>query len=182
MYGVELHKAKVTTRHCQRHVCLNAICFQDNTGKDIQIGVTHIGLVVFQNNIKINTFSWSKIMKISFKRKQFFIQLRREPVRKIQTSIVKMVALIGFVFSPNPTILYQGLIWRHIVHRKRCGKLVQNTTPSSGCIRRNRGESFRFLWVPSLRIPEERNFRLFPISSRKLGWKRSLSDLPASKL
>lgn len=62
MYGVELHKAK------------------DNTNRDIQLGVTHIGLVVFHNNTKINTFSWSKIMKISFKRKQFFIQLRRELV------------------------------------------------------------------------------------------------------
>ncbi|XP_018569076.1 tyrosine-protein phosphatase non-receptor type 4 isoform X2 [Anoplophora glabripennis] len=60
MYGVELHKAK------------------DNANKELQLGVTHIGLVVFQNNIRINVFSWSKIMKISFKRKQFFIQLRRE--------------------------------------------------------------------------------------------------------
>lgn len=62
MYGVELHKAL------------------DNTNREIQLGVTHLGLVVFQNNIKINTFSWSKIMKISFKRKQFFIQLIRELV------------------------------------------------------------------------------------------------------
>lgn len=37
-----------------------------------------MGLVVFQNQVKINTFSWSKIVKISFKRKQFFIQLKRE--------------------------------------------------------------------------------------------------------
>lgn len=57
---------------------------QDNTNKNIQLGVTHIGLVVFHNNIKINTFSWAKIMKISFKRKQFFIQLRREPVSVLQ--------------------------------------------------------------------------------------------------
>lgn len=71
MYGVELHKAK------------------DNTNKNIQLGVTHIGLVVFHNNIKINTFSWSKIMKISFKRKQFFIQLRREPSEDYDT-------LLGF--------------------------------------------------------------------------------------
>lgn len=53
---------------------------QDSTNKEIQLGVTSIGLVVFQNGIKINVFSWSKIVKISFKRKQFFIQLRREQV------------------------------------------------------------------------------------------------------
>ncbi|KAJ8983663.1 hypothetical protein NQ317_019583 [Molorchus minor] len=71
MYGVELHKAK------------------DNTNRDIQLGVTHLGLVIFQNNIRINIFSWAKIMKISFKRKQFFIQLRREPSENYDT-------LLGF--------------------------------------------------------------------------------------
>lgn len=63
MYGVDLHKAT------------------DSTGKEIQLGVTSVGLVVFQNNVRINVFSWSKMVKISFKRKEFFIQLRREPVR-----------------------------------------------------------------------------------------------------
>ena len=47
------------------------------------------GLVVFQNAIKINTFSWSKIVKISFKRKQFFIQLRKELTESYDT-------LLGF--------------------------------------------------------------------------------------
>nr|CAD7571593.1 unnamed protein product [Timema californicum] len=60
MYGVDLHRAR------------------DSTNKEIQLGVTSVGLVVFQNNMRINTFSWSKIVKISFKRKQFFIQIRRE--------------------------------------------------------------------------------------------------------
>lgn len=67
MYGVELHRAK------------------DNTDKDLLLGVTANGLVVFQSNIRINTFSWSKIMKISFKRKHFFIQLRREPSENYDT-------------------------------------------------------------------------------------------------
>ncbi|MCL4125534.1 UNVERIFIED_CONTAM: hypothetical protein GTU68_019628 [Idotea baltica] len=30
----------------------------------------------------MNTFSWAKIIKVSFKRKQFFLQLRREVVSK----------------------------------------------------------------------------------------------------
>ncbi|XP_069157851.1 tyrosine-protein phosphatase non-receptor type 4 isoform X6 [Procambarus clarkii] len=60
LYGVDLHKVR------------------DSTNREIHLGVTAIGLVVFQNAIKINTFSWAKIVKISFKRKQFFIQLRRE--------------------------------------------------------------------------------------------------------
>ena len=71
MYGISLHQGK------------------DSGGKDIQLGVTSIGLVVFQNQLKINTFSWSKIVKISFKRKQFFIQLRKELTETYDT-------LLGF--------------------------------------------------------------------------------------
>ncbi|CAG4940721.1 unnamed protein product [Parnassius apollo] len=66
-YGVDSHPAK------------------DYNGKDIFIGVTSIGIVVFQNNIRVNTFSWSKIVKISFKKKQFFIQLKREPSESYDT-------------------------------------------------------------------------------------------------
>nr|CAD7588957.1 unnamed protein product [Timema genevievae] len=71
MYGVDLHRAR------------------DSTNKEIQLGVTSVGLVVFQNNMRINTFSWSKIVKISFKRKQFFIQIRREVSESYDT-------LLGF--------------------------------------------------------------------------------------
>ena len=59
---------------------------QDQSDTQIQLGVTSSGLVVFQNNVRINTFSWSKIVKISFKRKQFFIQLRKDAVRHTLTS------------------------------------------------------------------------------------------------
>lgn len=54
--------------------------FQDSNGKDLQLGVSAVGLLVFQNGLRTNTFSWSKMVKVSFKRKDFFIQLRREPV------------------------------------------------------------------------------------------------------
>lgn len=71
MYGIALHPGK------------------DSQGRVIQLGVTCIGLVVFQNSLKMNTFSWSKIVKISFKRKQFFIQLRKEMSESYDT-------LLGF--------------------------------------------------------------------------------------
>jgi hypothetical protein len=51
--------------------------------------VTSNGLVVFQANVKVNTFSWSKIVKISFKRKQFFIQLRKESLETYDTLLGK---------------------------------------------------------------------------------------------
>ncbi|KAK2709814.1 hypothetical protein QYM36_013479, partial [Artemia franciscana] len=59
-YGMDIHGAK------------------DSSGRDLQIGVLSTGIIVFQDMKKINTFSWTKIVKISFKRKQFFLQLRRE--------------------------------------------------------------------------------------------------------
>jgi tyrosine-protein phosphatase non-receptor type 4 len=62
MYGIDFHKAT------------------DSGGKELNVGVSSIGLLVYQNGIRINTFSWSKMVKVSFKRKDFFIQLRREPV------------------------------------------------------------------------------------------------------
>uniref|UniRef100_A0A1B6L6W2 protein-tyrosine-phosphatase n=1 Tax=Graphocephala atropunctata TaxID=36148 RepID=A0A1B6L6W2_9HEMI len=71
MYGVDLHRAR------------------DVGGKELQLGVTAVGLVVFQNSVRINVFSWGKIVKISFKRKQFFIQLRREQSENYDT-------LLGF--------------------------------------------------------------------------------------
>ncbi|XP_015681201.1 tyrosine-protein phosphatase non-receptor type 4 isoform X2 [Protobothrops mucrosquamatus] len=42
------------------------------------IGVMSGGILIYKNRVRINTFPWLKIIKISFKCKQFFIQLRKE--------------------------------------------------------------------------------------------------------
>lgn len=34
------------------------IVLQDQSQLEIQLGVTSVGLVVFQDNLRINTFSW----------------------------------------------------------------------------------------------------------------------------
>ncbi|XP_051924543.1 FERM domain-containing protein 7 [Hippocampus zosterae] len=47
----------------------------DGEGARINLAVTHSGVLVFQGNAKINTFSWAKIRKLSFKRKHFLIKL-----------------------------------------------------------------------------------------------------------
>ncbi len=41
----------------------------------MNLAVAHLGVLVFQNFSKINTFSWAKIRKLSFKRKKFLIKL-----------------------------------------------------------------------------------------------------------
>lgn len=51
---------------------------KDNEGAPLNLAVAHMGIVVFQNTTKINTFSWAKIRKISFKRKRFLIKLHHD--------------------------------------------------------------------------------------------------------
>lgn len=60
MYGIRLHAAK------------------DHEGVPLHLAVAHLGILVFQNFTKINTFNWAKIRKLSFKRKKFLIKLHPE--------------------------------------------------------------------------------------------------------
>lgn len=108
MYGVDLHKAI------------------DSTGKEINLGVTSVGLVVFQNNVRMNVFSWSKMVKISFKRKEFFIQLRREPVSCNALHKRWKINSLILVFSPKRMIRYLDLAWVRIKTQKLCGNHVSN--------------------------------------------------------
>uniref|UniRef100_A0A8C6P8D1 Tyrosine-protein phosphatase n=1 Tax=Nothobranchius furzeri TaxID=105023 RepID=A0A8C6P8D1_NOTFU len=71
LYGVELHYAR------------------DQSNTEILIGVMSAGIVIYKNRVRINYFPWLKIVKISFKCKQFFIQLRREAADTRET-------LLGF--------------------------------------------------------------------------------------
>lgn len=84
----------------------------DSSGKDIMLGVSSIGLLVYQNNLRINTFSWSKMTKVSFKRKEFFIQLRREPSESYDT-------LLGFNMTSHKRakILWQSCVEHHSFFR-----------------------------------------------------------------
>lgn len=58
---------------------------KDSTGKDIDLGVTSCGMIVYQMDHIVNEFSWAKMLKISFKRRTFFIELKRELVSKTQS-------------------------------------------------------------------------------------------------
>ncbi|XP_060651062.1 FERM, ARHGEF and pleckstrin domain-containing protein 1 isoform X5 [Drosophila nasuta] len=60
LYGMKMHPAK------------------DVEGVPLNLAVAHMGLTVFQNITRINTFSWAKIRKISFKRKRFLVKLHPE--------------------------------------------------------------------------------------------------------
>jgi FERM, RhoGEF and pleckstrin domain protein 2 len=51
---------------------------KDHEGVPLNLAVAHMGLAVFQGITRINTFSWAKIRKISFKRKKLLIKLHPE--------------------------------------------------------------------------------------------------------
>uniref|UniRef100_A0A8D3DHH1 FERM, ARHGEF and pleckstrin domain-containing protein 2 n=1 Tax=Scophthalmus maximus TaxID=52904 RepID=A0A8D3DHH1_SCOMX len=74
MYGVRFHPAA------------------DREGTKINLAVAHMGLQVFQGNTKINTFNWSKIRKLSFKRKRFLIKLHPEVHGPHQDTLEFMMA------------------------------------------------------------------------------------------
>lgn len=51
---------------------------KDHENVLLNLAVSHSGIHVFQGLTKINTFSWAKIRKLSFKRKRFLIKLHPE--------------------------------------------------------------------------------------------------------
>ncbi|XP_058965741.2 FERM, ARHGEF and pleckstrin domain-containing protein 2 isoform X1 [Pocillopora verrucosa] len=60
MYGMILYPAK------------------DKDDVELYLAAAHMGVCVFQNGAKINTFSWAKIRKLSFKRRRFLLKLHPE--------------------------------------------------------------------------------------------------------
>ncbi|XP_017158624.1 band 4.1-like protein 3a isoform X12 [Poecilia reticulata] len=72
MYGVDLHHAKMTG---SRFDCLSAQS-EDSEGVAIMLGVCNSGLLVYRDRLRINRFSWPKILKISYKRNNFYIKIR----------------------------------------------------------------------------------------------------------
>lgn len=69
MYGVELHPAK------------------DSSGFDIMMGVCASGLLVYREKLRINRFAWPKILKISYKRNNFYIKIRPGEFEQFESTI-----------------------------------------------------------------------------------------------
>ncbi|XP_069708006.1 band 4.1-like protein 2 isoform X7 [Phaenicophaeus curvirostris] len=69
MYGVDLHHAK------------------DSEGVDIMLGVCANGLLIYKDRLRINRFAWPKILKISYKRSNFYIKVRPAEVKQFESTI-----------------------------------------------------------------------------------------------
>lgn len=56
---------------------LLSLCLpQDSEGIDIMLGVCANGLLIYRDRLRINRFAWPKILKISYKRSNFYIKIR----------------------------------------------------------------------------------------------------------
>uniref|UniRef100_A0A3Q0SGI1 FERM domain-containing protein n=1 Tax=Amphilophus citrinellus TaxID=61819 RepID=A0A3Q0SGI1_AMPCI len=77
MYGVDLHHAK------------------DSEGVDIMLGVCANGLLVYKDRLRINRFAWPKILKISYKRNNFYIKIRPGEV-SIKHLRIQFESTVGF--------------------------------------------------------------------------------------
>lgn len=62
-------------------VCLCVCCSQDSEGVEIMLGVCASGLLIYRDRLRINRFAWPKILKISYKRNNFYIKIRPGEVR-----------------------------------------------------------------------------------------------------
>ncbi|XP_058611339.1 band 4.1-like protein 2 isoform X10 [Onychostoma macrolepis] len=69
MYGVDLHHAK------------------DSEGVDIMLGVCANGLLIYKDRLRINRFAWPKILKISYKRSNFYIKIRPGESEQFESTV-----------------------------------------------------------------------------------------------
>lgn len=69
MYGVDLHQAR------------------DSEGVEIMLGVCASGLLVYRDRLRINRFAWPKILKISYKRNNFYIKIRPGEFEQFESTI-----------------------------------------------------------------------------------------------
>ncbi|XP_049421439.1 protein 4.1-like isoform X10 [Epinephelus fuscoguttatus] len=84
MYGVDLHHAKMVG---SRFDCLSSAKSEDSEGVAIMLGVCSSGLLVYRDRLRINRFSWPKILKISYKRNNFYIKIRPGEFDQFESTI-----------------------------------------------------------------------------------------------
>lgn len=59
----------------------NPMVGQDSEGVEIMLGVCSSGLLIYRDRLRINRFAWPKVLKISYKRNNFYIKIRPGEVR-----------------------------------------------------------------------------------------------------
>ncbi|KAJ0062275.1 hypothetical protein NL108_002602, partial [Boleophthalmus pectinirostris] len=117
MYGIRLHPAK------------------DREGTKLNLSVAHTGVLVFQGYLKINAFNWSRIRKLSFKRKRFLIKLRADPAQNAHHDTLE------FAMASRDCC---KIFWKICVEYHAFFRLFEEPKPKPKPILFTRGSSFRF--------------------------------------
>uniref|UniRef100_A0A671R2X6 Band 4.1-like protein 1 n=1 Tax=Sinocyclocheilus anshuiensis TaxID=1608454 RepID=A0A671R2X6_9TELE len=114
MYGVDLHHAK------------------DSEGIDIMLGICANGLLIYRDRLRINRFAWPKILKISYKRSNFYIKIRPGEYEQFESTI-------GFKLSNH-----RGAkrLWKVCIEHHTFFRLVSSEPPPKGFL--VMGSKFRY--------------------------------------
>uniref|UniRef100_A0A4W4FT52 FERM domain-containing protein n=1 Tax=Electrophorus electricus TaxID=8005 RepID=A0A4W4FT52_ELEEL len=114
MYGVDLHHTK------------------DSEGIDIMLGVCANGLLIYCDRLRINRFAWPKILKISYKRSNFYIKIRPGEYEQFESTI-------GFKL-PNHRAAKK--LWKVCIEHHTFFRLVSPEPPPKGFL--VMGSKFRY--------------------------------------
>ncbi|XP_056896358.1 band 4.1-like protein 1 isoform X8 [Takifugu flavidus] len=111
MYGVDLHHAK------------------DSEGIDIMLGVSANGLLIYRDRLRINRFAWPKILKISYKRSNFYIKIRPGEVNPNLDQYEQFESTIGFKL---PNHRASKRLWKVCIEHHTFFRLVSPEPPPKG--------------------------------------------------
>ncbi|XP_043946046.1 band 4.1-like protein 1 [Protopterus annectens] len=114
MYGVDLHHAK------------------DSEGIEIMLGVCANGLLIYRDRLRINRFAWPKILKISYKRSNFYIKIRPGEYEQFESTI-------GFKL-PNHRAAKR--LWKVCIEHHTFFRLMSPEPPPKGFL--VMGSKFRY--------------------------------------
>ncbi|XP_047667090.1 band 4.1-like protein 3a isoform X5 [Tachysurus fulvidraco] len=129
MYGVDLHHAKLVGSFFE---CLSPAKGEDSEGVEIMLGVCSSGLLIYRDRLRINRFAWPKVLKISYKRNNFYIKIRPGEFEQFESTI-------GFKL-PNHRAAKR--LWKVCVEHHTFFRLVSPETPPKKFL--TLGSKFRY--------------------------------------
>ncbi|XP_068195910.1 band 4.1-like protein 3 isoform X7 [Antennarius striatus] len=129
MYGVDLHHAKLVG---SLYECLAPAEGEDSEGVEIMLGVCASGLLIYRDRLRINRFAWPKILKISYKRNNFYIKIRPGEFEQFESTI-------GFKL-PNHRAAKR--LWKVCVEHHTFFRLVSPEAPPKKFL--SLGSKFRY--------------------------------------
>ncbi|XP_073329110.1 FERM, ARHGEF and pleckstrin domain-containing protein 1 [Pagrus major] len=158
MYGIRLHPAK------------------DREGTRLSLAVAHTGVLVFQGHTKINAFNWSKVRKLSFKRKRFLIKLRPDLNSSYQDTL-------EFLMGSRDCC---KVFWKICVEYHAFFRLFEEPKPKPKPVLFTRGSSFRFSGRTQKQVIDyvrESEFKKIPFERKhsRVQHNSRLSPLPSPR-